>query len=166
VANTDQVDTDGDGSGDACSGNGPDCSNARPSVATIWPPNNRWVKVKILDVVDPDGGPVTITITGITQDEPTSSWMRRDNGPDGKGVGTPVAFLRAERLGSGNGRVYVISFQAADDKGGISQGSVSVCVPHDMRRGRQCKCRDDGQNYDSTASPPPPRRHWPGARFW
>jgi len=150
VPNPDQADADGDGFGDACS-TPPDCSNAQPSIAAIWPPNHRWVNVDILNVVDPDGDLVTITITGITQDEPVASGRNDRHAPDAKGVGTSVATLRAERLGKCNGRVYVISFDAANDKGEWCQGSVSVCVPHDMRtRGR---CVDDGQNYDSTESP-------------
>ena len=51
----------------------------------------------------PDGNPVTITITGITQDEPTHGLGTGGAGPDGFGVGASQAQLRAERSGSGNG---------------------------------------------------------------
>ena len=105
----------------------------------------------ILGVTDLDGDPVAITITGITQDEPTVKGHGDKRRPDASGVGTSTANLRAQRLGDGNGRVYVISFEAADDKGGVSTGSVQVTVPHDQRK--KGGCVDDGQNYDSTQCP-------------
>jgi hypothetical protein len=42
--------------------------------------------------------------------------------------------------------VYVISFTADDGKGGVCQGTVNVCVPHDLA---DPTCVDDGQQYDS-----------------
>ncbi|MHC4556069.1 MAG: hypothetical protein ACYS80_02065 [Planctomycetota bacterium] len=131
----------------------PVCDNAYADPDCLWPPNHKIVAVHILGVTDPDGDPVTITITGITSDEPTAS----DEGaggakhaPDATGVGTDTAQLRAERSGKGgNGRVYEISFTASDGVSGECEGSVVVCVPHDQSGG-DCECIDDGQNYDAT----------------
>ena len=135
----------------------PDCSTAAPSVATLWPPNHKMVNVNVLGVTDPDGDPVTITVTGITQDEPVNGTGDGDTGPDGAGVGTSTAQVRAERAGSkktpGNGRVYQISFTADDGNGGTCDGSVKVCVPHDQGKGNACI--DDGQNYNSLAASKP-----------
>lgn len=129
------------------SANGPpDVSQAVPSASELWPPNHKMSSVHIFDVTDPDGDPFTISITAITQDEPVSG-PGNASSPDGEGLGTDLAFLRAERDGDGNGRVYQITFTARDDKGGESIGSVRVCVPHD-RRGTPCS--DDGQVHDST----------------
>ena len=104
-------------------------------------------------MTDPDGNPVTIAITGITQDEPVNGLGDGNTTPDGAGIGTSTAQVRAKRAGSpkvpGNGRVYVISFSASDGFGGECRGSVAVCVPHEQRRGDSCI--DDGQNSDSTA---------------
>jgi hypothetical protein len=133
----------------------PNCSFATPSIQELWPPNHRWVDIEILDVNDPDGDPVTITITAVTQDEPPAGKGSGRTFPDGDGIGTSTARLRAERSGEGNGRVYEISFEADDGKGGICSGSVSVCVPHDMGSPDaegQCDAIDDGQLYDSAAS--------------
>ncbi|HLG29265.1 MAG TPA: hypothetical protein VI387_03565, partial [Candidatus Brocadiales bacterium] len=131
--------------------NPPDCSGAYPSLLEIWPPDHKMVSVNILGVTDPDGDPVTITITGITQDEPLNGLGDGDTCPDGAGVGSSTAQVRAERSGHGNGRVYEISFKASDGKGGECTGSVTVCVPHDKRPGHVCV--DDGQVYDSTVYP-------------
>ena len=102
--------------------------------------------VNIVGVSDPDGDPVTITITGITQDEPLDDTGDGNFEPDGAGVNTSTAQVRAERSGNGNGRVYEISFTASDGQGGECSSSVQVCVPHDKKD----DCVDDGQNFDST----------------
>lgn len=124
----------------------PRCDLAVASPGSLWPPDRGLDEVRIDGVEDPDGDPVAITITGITQDEPTRS-RPGDPSPDGFGVGTSTARLRAERDGSGNGRVYVVSFSADDGQGGACSGQVAVGVPHD-RHGTPV---DDGQVYDSTA---------------
>jgi hypothetical protein len=103
--------------------------------------------VHVIGVTDPDGDPVTITITGIFQDERTGS-----NAPDGIGVGTDTAQLRAERDSRGDGRVYHISFSASDGKGGMCQSSdvrIGV-VPHDQGGTDVLDQIDQGPLYDST----------------
>lgn len=138
----------------------PDCSAAIPSVAEIWPPNHKMVDVSINGVTDPDGDPVTVRIMRITQDEPLDTFGDGSFEPDGAGLGTSVAQVRAERSGTkkvpGNGRVYVIHFEASDGKGGVCRGMVRTCVPHDQ--GKKEQCIDDGQRYNSVtgASEPPP----------
>jgi FG-GAP repeat len=124
----------------------PDCSSAFPSVATIWPPNHQFVNVTIQGVTDPDGDPVTITIDQIKQDEPTDGTGDGHTCPDGQGIGTSTAQIRAERSGQGNGRVYTIFFTASDGNGGTCQGSVTVCVP----RTNNGTCTNGGANFDST----------------
>jgi hypothetical protein len=130
----------------------PDCSQARPSVEQIWPPNHRTVPVEILGLADPDGDAVTCTITRITQDEPVRGHGSGNTGPDGGGIGTARAWVRAERAGTTetyeNGRVYEIHFRVTDAGGASCEGSVNVCVAHDRS---QQACIDDGQTYDSTA---------------
>lgn len=129
----------------------PHCEDAVPSISEIWPPNHKMVDISILGVTDPDGDPITINVTKITQDEPVNTLGDGNFEPDGAGLGTSVAQVRAERSGTprvpGNSRVYVISFTADDGNGGMCEGSVRVCVPHDQRRGHTCI--DDGQFYDS-----------------
>lgn len=126
----------------------PVCSLAMPSVATLWPPNHKLVDIAMLGITDPDNDPVSIKITAITQDEPVNGLGDGDTAPDGFGVGTIQAQVRAERSGTGNGRVYAISFMADDGKGGTCSGKVSVGVPQDQGQGSVPV--DDGQNYDST----------------
>jgi hypothetical protein len=121
----------------------PACSTAFASPAAIWPPNGRIVPVSILGMTDPDGDPVTLTVTGVRQDEPLS----KPGIADATGIGTAGVSARADRDGKGDGRVYRLSFTASDPQGGSCTGMVTVCVPHDQGRGRTCG--DGGPLFDS-----------------
>lgn len=123
----------------------PDCSQAQPSLTTLGSPNHKMVEVSILGVTDADGDPITIRIDQVMQDEATNGRGDGDSCPDAEGIGTSTAKLRAERSGTGNGRVYTIFFTATDGKGGSCTGSVKVCVPRD----KNTSCVDDGPKFDS-----------------
>ena len=128
----------------------PNCSQAVASTDLLWPPNHQFVSVNVLGVTDPDGDPVAITIDAIFQDEPVDSFGDGRFSPDGAGVGTVTAELRAERSGTkkvpGNGRVYHVEFTADDSDGAACSGEVLVGVPHNQN----ADPIDDGALYDST----------------
>jgi hypothetical protein len=124
----------------------PNCGGAFPSVSTIWPPNHDMVNVTIQGVTDPDGDPVAIKIDQVKQDEPTDGRGDGHTCPDGSGIGTSTAQVRAERSAQGDGRVYTIYFTASDGKGGSCQRSVTVCVPKSSKG----SCTNGGANFDST----------------
>jgi hypothetical protein len=129
----------------------PDCAGARPSVALLWPPNHRLVPVTVNGVTDPDGDPVSLTITQVLQDEPTNSAGDGNTCPDATGTGTAAVSVRSERAGGGDGRVYHLGFTGSDGRGGTCQGEVTVCVAHDQGDGEACV--DQGPIYDSTVCP-------------
>jgi hypothetical protein len=124
----------------------PVCSDAAPSQAELWPPNHEFTEFDVLGMTDPDGDPITITIDGIFQDEAVDAPGSGDTSPDGQGVGSSTAQVRAERVGDGNGRVYHIYFTADDGNGGTCSGEVLVGVSHD----EESTSVDDGPLYDST----------------
>lgn len=128
----------------------PVCTAAAPSDSEIWPPNHQFVPITISGVTDPDGDPVTVTVDSIFQDEPTDTFGDGQFTPDGSGVGTSTADVRAERAGTkklpGDGRFYHIAFTADDGNGGTCSGSVAVSVPHDVNE----PAVDGGPLYDST----------------
>jgi streptogramin lyase len=134
----------------------PDCSDAAASINTIWPPNHKFVDISVIGVTDPDGDPITITVDAISQDEPVDTFGDGSFTPDGQGVGTDTAEVRAERSGTkkvpGNGRMYHIEFTANDDNGAECVGEVLVGVPHDQGQGSFPI--DDGPFYDSTELSP------------
>lgn len=121
---------------------------ARPSTAEPWPPNHKLVPITIDGVTDPERGDVLITIVSVTQDEPINGLGDGDTGPDAVIQGSTV-LLRAERAGTGNGRVYRVHFEATDAFGVTCSGAVTICVPHSKGRNAQ-PCLDDGQNHAST----------------
>lgn len=130
----------------------PECGEAFADTAELWPPNHKFREVSVAGVVDPDGDEISILITSIFQDEPVDSTGDGRSSPDGTGIGTASAMLRAERTGSrlvpGDGRVYHVGFIADDGLGGQCGGSVTICVPHDL--GKDSTCIDQGQQFDST----------------
>lgn len=143
--------------------------NQKPVCSTayggeIWPPNHKkFYAAPINGVTDPEGQKVTIKVTGIWQDEEIDSTGDGQFSPDGQGVGTDTAWVRAERNGeqneaSGDGRVYEILFTATDPKGAFCTGSVFWTVPHDQ--GQRSTAVDSIVRYDSTGAIAGARDKW------
>lgn len=130
----------------------PVCAGAAASPALLWPANHKFVPIDVLGVTDPDGDPLTVTITGIRQDEPVDTEGDGGFAPDGRGVGASQAEVRAERIAAkgSDGRAYHIGFRAVDGHGGACQGEVIVTVPFSQAK----PAVDGGPLYDSTAIAP------------
>jgi sugar lactone lactonase YvrE len=109
----------------------PICTTAVATPDVLWPPNHMLVPVGITGVTSPDGSALGLVITGIYQDEPTNGLGDGDTPIDAGGLGTGTALLRAERAGSGDGRVYHIVFTATSQYGTSCTGEVRAGVPHD-----------------------------------
>ena len=110
----------------------PVCTLAQPSVSVLWPPNHTMAQVSIVGLTDPQSQPLTITYSNVTQDEPIKGLGDGDTTPDAAVSGNDI-LLRAERSGSGNGRVYVVHFTATNSDGVHCSGSVKVSVPRDKK---------------------------------
>lgn len=127
----------------------PSCAGAIASQSTLWPPNHHFRSINVVGVTDPNNDPLTITINSIFQDEAVNAPNSGNTAPDGQGVGSSTARVRAERVENGNGRVYHIAFTASDGVGGTCSGEVTVGVPV-VKNGNVV---DDGALYDSTQTP-------------
>jgi hypothetical protein len=125
----------------------PTCATAE-GPGNIWPPNHKFEPVKVKNVKDPEGNGVDIVITGIFQDEATLMLGSGSTAIDAYGVGTSTAWVRAERSGLGDGRLYIINFTATDSNGASCTGTVFAGVPHDQ--GQQDLPVDSGLRFDST----------------
>jgi hypothetical protein len=101
----------------------------------LWPPNHKMVDITATVRVTDDCCPrPTFKLVSIWSNEP-------DNGlGDGNTIGDikeatfgrpDVAFqLRAERSGTGTGRIYSIIYAAEDCSGNVAYDTVQVSVPH------------------------------------
>ncbi|MES2466425.1 MAG: choice-of-anchor tandem repeat GloVer-containing protein [Verrucomicrobiota bacterium] len=122
----------------------PLASAALPTISVLWPPNHSMVAVGITGVSDPDNNAV-ITITAVTQDEPANGLGDGDTPVDAVILADGTVLLRAERSGTGDGRVYRVYFTASDAEGSAS-GMVNATVPHTFRK----PAIDSGGVYSST----------------
>lgn len=96
----------------------------------LWPPNHKYrtvdVTVSVSDDADDDP---TVTLVSVTSNEP-------DNGQDDGNTVDDIVIvdddtfsLRAERSGSGTGRVYTITYLATDACGNSTTATATVTVP-------------------------------------
>ena len=110
----------------------PVCSLAQASPNLLWPPNHTMTQVSIVGLTDPQSQTLTITYPTVKQDEPINGLGDGDTSPDAAVSGSDI-LLRAERSGTGNGRVYVVQFTATNTDGAHCSGTVKVTVPHDKK---------------------------------
>jgi hypothetical protein len=120
------------------------CAAVRARPGTLWPPDHQLVPVVLMTTALDT--PATVTILGVTQDEPIEGTGDGDTAPDAEGIQGNRVQLRAERAGGGNGRFYHIGFRA--ERGAEScVGQVPVVVPPNL--GRLTRPVDDGPRFDS-----------------
>src|SRR5205085_1560712 len=111
----------------------PVCSGVAPSIASLWPPDHTLRAITLSGASDPDGDAVTLSITGVTQDEPVNGTGDGDTSPDAVlGSASDQVQVRAERSGIGDGRVYRVAYTVTDGDASCS-GFALVSVPHDRR---------------------------------
>ncbi len=135
-------------------------SNHPPSVADVTPninvitaaPNHSWVQITLSGATDPDGDAVTYTITGVSQDEAVCGSGSGATGPDAefRNNRTDEVWLRAERDGGGDGRVYRLYFLVTDSNGATTWGSTTVSVPKSSNGNPAI---DSGAAFDSLVDP-------------
>lgn len=111
----------------------PVCS-AAPSTTTLWPPNHKLVEITLSGATDSDvGDSVTTQVIGVTQDEALTGGGSGSTAFDAKLASDPASvWLRSERAGTGDGRVYTIAYTATDSYGQMCAGTTNVSVPHDQ----------------------------------
>lgn len=130
----------------------PDCSGVTLDVTRLWPPNHKLRWVEASGATDPDiGDSVTLVVTGVTQDEPVDGVADGATAPDAV-LTTPASSrvqVRAERQGTGDGRVYRIALTATDTFGATCSVVRSVGVPHDQG-GQSIPVDSAPPSYDST----------------
>jgi len=112
------------------------------SPALLWPPNHALVRVRLAatltDLCDPHP---SLTLDAVSSSEPDDvpgpddGDTRGDISRAASGAPDLELRLRAERLGTGSGRTYVITYRATDASGNAITASATVVVPHDKGAG-------------------------------
>jgi uncharacterized protein len=104
----------------------PAIASVTPSASALWPPNKAMIAVGIaVAAIDSVDSAVACRVTSIGSNEGTAA-DRTITGP------LSVA-LRANRNGSGTGRIYTIAVGCRDASGNTSTALTQVVVPHDQR---------------------------------
>jgi hypothetical protein len=102
----------------------------------LWPPNHRMVPVEATAQAVDLCGPTTTVLAAVVSSEPDDVAGLEDGSTTGDIQGVEIGTLelsfelRAERSGTGNGRVYVATYRATDVTGNSSEASATVMVPH------------------------------------
>jgi len=103
------------------------------SPRALWPPNHKYVKVKInvtaFDICDPSPN---ITFVSIASNEPENALGDGNTVNDIVIIDNFTFSLRAERSGKGSGRIYTITYKATDVSGNESTATVTIEVPHNQ----------------------------------
>ncbi|MCK5215712.1 MAG: hypothetical protein KAR05_10210 [Candidatus Omnitrophica bacterium] len=110
--------------------------NAVVYPAILWPPNHNMVDVVVEVNAFDNSGAVTLAAT-VTSNEPPDADADGNTIPDftepliDQVTGLITLQLRAERSGTGDGRIYTITITATDISGNSSVATVEVVAPHD-----------------------------------
>jgi hypothetical protein len=104
----------------------PTCDAAANNSTWYWSPNHDMVQVQVNGVVDPDGDAFTLVITSISVSD-----VEGGDGGTTDDYDMANGLIRVERSGQGDGRTYLLAFDATDIWGDSCSGVASVYVPHD-----------------------------------
>jgi len=121
--------------------------NAVASPNVLWPPNHKMVDVRIKADIKDLCDDAKLKIVSVTSNEPENGLGDGDNSPDWEIVNNHQLKLRAERSGTGSGRVYTIKVIAEDSAGNKSpQKVIYVKVPKSMGNDKGDGNYGDGDN--------------------
>jgi hypothetical protein len=107
----------------------PPTMNCSATPNRLWPVNKKMVPISVSVVVTDGGsGPGGFKLLSATSNEPDAGAIQ------GFIVGTPSVSgsLKADRLGTGSGRVYSLTYQGSDNAGNTALCVATVTVPHDQ----------------------------------
>ena len=99
------------------------------SATSLWPVSHDLINVGLTaSATDNSGDPVTIQVA-VFSDEDDLTPASPSFSPDAKDIAPVTLRLRAERDGTGDGRVYLIVVTATDSSNNVSRNFLTVVVP-------------------------------------
>ena len=123
---------------------------------SVWPPNHKLHGYDVLDLVES----VSDDCSDLTKDDVVFDHATSDEADDAHGDGATAAdvqfgpecrraWVRAERSGGGDGRVYELVLQVEDDAGNSTAATFLAEVPHDQSHGHAAIDGGDLATYTS-----------------
>jgi len=106
----------------------PTVNNLSVSPTSLWPANHKFSDVILNYSATDNCGIASIQVT-VSSNEPIQSNEPEDQSPDWQIIDNNHIKLRAERLESGNGRIYTITIKATDLNSNQASSSATVTVP-------------------------------------
>lgn len=106
----------------------------------LWPPNHQMEDITIEANAWDNSGIMPTLTASVYSNEPEEGLGDGDMTPDwtepviDQENGIISLQLRAERSGSGDGRIYTISITAEDQSGNTSTVNIEIIVPHDKKK--------------------------------
>jgi hypothetical protein len=102
-------------------------------IALLWPPNHDLIDVGLVaTAVDSCGGVRPVAIQPFSTEPEEAAMGDGRFSPDARQAASGALRLRAERMGGGDGRIYLIRAGASDPSGNSGFGCCSVVTPHSM----------------------------------
>lgn len=113
----------------------PSIDAVTPSQSALWPANHQMVRLTLSVIArDAFGGTPVCEVAAISSNEPVNGTGDGDTGPDWAILGGLRFDLRAERAGTGTGRVYTVAVNCLDARGSSVVGSTTVLVPKNQAK--------------------------------
>ncbi|MGZ8853091.1 MAG: putative Ig domain-containing protein, partial [Thermoanaerobaculia bacterium] len=108
----------------------PSISALSLSTTQLWPPNHKMVVVAVAYSASDLGDPSPACTLAVISNEPVNGTGDGDTAPDWEIVDGHHVRLRAERAGTGRGRIYTVTARCSDRFGNTAQSSsAAVVVP-------------------------------------
>jgi subtilisin-like proprotein convertase family protein len=111
---------------------GPVISGVSASPTSLWPPDHKMMNVTVnYSAADncSASGAISCALS-VASNEPINGLGDGDMAPDWQVVNSHLVKLRAERSGTGTGRIYTVTVTCTDQAGRSSSQAVNVTVPH------------------------------------
>ncbi|MFO7585833.1 MAG: ExeM/NucH family extracellular endonuclease, partial [Anaerolineales bacterium] len=102
---------------------------------TLWPPRHQYVEVTAtVSVSDNFDQNPTVELVSITSNEPDNGLGDGDTADDIVILDDFTILLRAERSAQGTGRIYTLTYKAADACGNETYATATVFVPLNQKK--------------------------------
>jgi hypothetical protein len=128
----------------------PVITDAMVNKPVLWPPNHKLVKVTVGYQVADNCDSTPDCALSVSSNEAVDGVGDGNTSPDWEVLDAHHVLVRAERSGTGDGRVYTITITCTDASGNSSSAEVTVEVPHSKGKGSGGQGNNPGGNGNNS----------------